>query len=121
MTHSSIFYLLFSILDLLSSITGVAVFERQVYQIHHARPGVVPGARVLRLGRRKRMDVVMETAPGFVKAVSAGEDQVGELEQFSFTLFSARRRGFARFARYGVWRFIHAIIYHKERIETPGE
>src|SRR5262245_30196178 len=63
----------------------------------------------------EKMDVVMKTALRLVEAVSAGEDQVGELKQFGFAPFRARRRGFEG------RRLTHAIVDHKKRIETPGE
>src|SRR5262245_39309596 len=64
---------------------------------------------------RERVDVVMKAALRFVEAVSSGEDHVGELKQFGFAPFRARRRGFES------RRLIHAIVDHKKRIETPGE
>src|SRR5262245_18426396 len=64
---------------------------------------------------RERMDVMMKTALRFVEAVPSGEDHVGELKQFGFAPFHPRRRGFEG------RRLVHAIVDHKEGIETPGE
>src|SRR5262249_6522423 len=63
---------------------GVEFFEGQVYQIHHARPRLVPGARRERFVHPIEPRVVVVIAPAVHQTLGCGDElirRVGDLDQ----------------------------------------